>query len=246
MPEIPKKLKWYTPLGLVESANLPPFWQVTIDTMTGSVEIKRSPLIRLATIVPVSVLGMFFGGVCLVCYIYDVPRTEREGIVEFYGIFFAPLFTLFLFVALDMFFTMANARHWRGSLRFRCDLQNGELFFARENQTYQRAEYQTLVLGCVRGVPSMKMLVKKFGVWCRLWCGSTRITQIFILVLDENDEWKRYDLADDSAVSWRTSESGSRQFVKLVEQLQPLLTFDTFVRDYSRDECYEQQNRSTG
>jgi hypothetical protein len=64
-------------------------------------------------------------------------------------------------------------------------------------------------------------------------------TQIFMLVLDKNDNWKRYNFSDDSAnFSW-----GRKRFLKIVDRLQPFLSFDQFVKEYSFDECYEQQNK---
>ena len=62
-----------------------------------------------------------------------------------------PLFTVFLFVALDAFYTLENSKYWKGSLHFRLNPQNGELFFSKENITYGSGDYTQLVLGCVRG-----------------------------------------------------------------------------------------------
>jgi hypothetical protein len=69
-------------------------------------------------------------------------------------------------------------------------------------------------------------------------------TQMFMLVLEKNGDWKRYNLSDDSLLSWQTDESGSKQLIKLADLLRQHLPFEQFVRDYSSHECHEQQ-RST-
>jgi len=58
MPEIPEKLKWYTPLGLGSFAysHFPPPWKIIADELTSCVEIKRTPLIRIFTVA--AALGM--------------------------------------------------------------------------------------------------------------------------------------------------------------------------------------------
>jgi hypothetical protein len=61
--------------------------------------------------------------------------------------------------------------------------------------------------------------------------------------------WKRYNLSDDynsDSNKWKTSESGSKQFMQVADLLQQHLLLELFVKDYSLDECYGQQRRNTG
>lgn len=244
MPEIPKQLKWYVPLGL-GSVNGPPVWRVSADHRTGCVEIKRAPLLKFFSVM----MGLFFGvlivGALFAIRTYLPLDKEGETVVAFAMIFFPP-FMLFAFVALDALVTVMNSQHWNGPLRFRFDPQNGEMFFPRENVTYRQGNYSKLILGCVRGA-DMKGAFKTFGVWMKQKKDGTlaQTTQIFMLVLDDNNEWKRYHLADDW-VPWPTGESGSKQFMNLTTKLRQFLLFDEFVKDYSMDECYEQQRDSVG
>jgi hypothetical protein len=135
----------------------------------------------------------------------------------------------FFFQLLGAFIVWADSLEW-GEIRFRYDPNNGEVFFGKEKVTFPQKEYQKLVFGCVRGVDTEASI--------KMQC---EVTQVFVLLLDRNDQWRRYTLSDDLAY-WRTSESGSRQFVKLVDHLQTLFSFDVFVRSYSREECYAQQS----
>ena len=132
-----------------------------------------------------------------------------------------------------------------GPLRFRLNPQNGELLFLKENITYGAGDYVKLVLGCVRG--SKVETVRWFASWLTgKKVMHSRSTQIFMLVLNQNGEWQRYNLTDDynsGSNKWKTSESGSKQFLQLADLLRQHLVFETFVKNYSLDECYEQQQR---
>ena len=91
----------------------------------------------------------------------------------------------------------------------------------------------------------MEKAVKQFGVWWKRGGGKhsmglVPVTQIFMLVLDKNNEWQRYNLTDDCIAHW--TKLGSKQFLGIVEKLQPLLECEVFVKDYSKDECFAQQN----
>jgi hypothetical protein len=254
MLEIPEKLKWYMPLGLKNSQNeLSIAWRTSVDQMTGCIEIKRAPLVRLPGVLFGIGLGAFAFVMLFVLKSVE-PTDDAELLhVQMLWMILSPPFLFFVAVGLDATATLRNSRYWKGSLRFRFNPQNGELFFPRENVTYSRMDYSKLVLGCIRG-REIVWNEKIFGVRLKRKKGVARrrSTQIFMLVLDQNDEWHRYNLADDynsDSNAWKTSESGNKHYVKLVDQLQSLLTFDQFVRDYSRDECCTQQQeqcRSTG
>ena len=149
---------------------------------------------------------------------------------------------------------MMNSQHWKGPIRFRYDSRDGILFFPRENATYQQKDCQRIVLSCVRGYDK-RGWSKTMGVYYKAGTTYKRgmpfrcseegsVTQIFMLVLDEHDEWHRHDIADDWAF-WRTRESGSKQFEKVVKKLQHLLECEVFIKDYSVDECFAQQNSKT-
>ena len=129
------------------------------------------------------------------------------------------------------FCVLLDSGDWN-DLRFRFNPQNGELFFGKAKATYRREDYSKLIFGCVRGY-NKEDAHKEWGLLL--------LTQIFVLVLDKNDGWQRYTLSDDTVV-WKTHESGSKQFIKIVECLQPFLTFDQFIKEYSLDECSEQQD----
>ena len=226
MPKIPEQLKWYTPLKLDTSTGRPN-WRVSVDEMTGSVEIERAPLLKLVTMLLGIVLGVIVSGGFFVAGKADLVDIESRLV----WLFFFPLLIVFVIVAFDAFYTKANSRYWKGSLRFRFDPQNDELFFARENVTYRKGDYSKLVLGCVRGV-DMKGAFKIGIAWAKLGNHRGRsfveITQIFMLVLDKNDQWQRYNLADDD-VTWRTSESGSKQFMQVAEQLECVPKHQPFI-----------------
>ena len=240
MPEIPEKLKWYQPLGL-GSTNGPPPWRVYADEMSGNIEIKRAPLVKAASVVLGVFLAAVIGGACFAIYFY-APVDEKAKPVLIGCMIFFPLLMIFGIPAVDALMTVMNSFHWKGTLRFRYNTQNGELFFSRENVTYRREDYSKIVLGCVRGA-DMKGAFKKFGTWWKKKGDGSlaQITQVFLLVLDKNDEWKRYNLSDDW-VPWSTRQSGSKSFTKVANCLRPHLEFEEFVRDYSLDECFAQQN----
>ena len=229
MPEIPEQLQWYTPLEHWHGGTYSS-WQMRVDQNNGCFEIKRAPLF----ICPSTIVVLFFIAVTLtICLAIDpFSLAEETRMVCVGGAFLFWCFVLLVYVV-DTFFKVSNARYWKGALRFRYDPASGELFFGKEKDTYRSEDYTKLVLGCVR------------GAYKNIDSEIVRITQVCMLLLDKNDEWRRYTLSDEH-VHWLTPESGSVQFVKLVEQLQPLLAFDLFVRDYSREECYEQHRRSTG
>ena len=238
MLDIPEQLKWYTPLGLKNSHNeLGTAWRVLVDQTTSCVEIKCAPLIRLSAVLAGFFLGAFTTGGLFVVGNYD-PVTDDTSVF----FIFLPLMIVVL-VSLDAFTTLVDSRYWKGSLRFRFNPQNGELFFPRENMTYGAGDYAKIVLGCVHGTEVIAF--KGIRVW---WAGKfvarARSTQLFMLVLDQNGEWKRYNFSDDhdsDFKKWKTSESGSKQFFQLADLLRQHLSFETFVKDYSLDECYEQQ-----
>jgi len=243
MPDIPEQLKWYTPLRLDAYSGVFAIWRVTVDEMTGNIEIKRAPLIKLSSVLLGIALGVIVWGGFFFVGEGDFILDLEELII---GLVFFSLLIICVIVPLDAFCTTANSRHWKGPLRFRFASTNGELFFPREDVTYYgRENYSKIVLGCIRGV-DMKGAFKMGIAWVKL--GRKRsnsfeeTTQIFMLVLDQNGEWKRYNLADDT-VRWRSKESGSKQFVQFADLLRQHLSFEQFVKDYSLDECYEQQRR---
>ena len=240
MPEIPEKLKWYQPLGLaIFNGPLP--WRVSVDEMSGIIEIKRAPLVKAVPIIMGICFGVVIGGVFWAIYSSALVDEEVKFVLVG-GMIFFPLLMILGFPAIDALITVANSSHWKGPLRFRYGLQNGEMFFPRENVTYRREDYSKIVLGCVRGA-DMKGAFKKFGTWWKKKGDGSlaQITQVFLLVLDKNDEWKRYNLSDDW-VPWPTRQSGSKSFTKVANCLRPHLEFEVFVRDYSLDECFAQQN----
>ena len=239
MPEIPDPLKWYTPLKLGVGSGQSS-WCVSVDEMTGCIEISRGPFVRFSTVL-LSLLPCAFISCCLFGMYTSEELIDEARPFIFVAAILSPPFIVLAFVALDNFCSMADSRYWNEPIRFRFDPQNSELFFPRENMIYRAGDYTKLVLGCVRGA-DMEGYLKKFGTWWNTK-GQRRLrfqTQIFMLVLDRNDQWQRYNLADD-VVKWKTSESGSKQFLQLADLLRRHLSFETFVKEYSLDECYEQQ-----
>jgi len=256
MPEIPEKLKWYQPLGLGSSAysHLPPPWKIIADKLTGCVEVKRAPLIRISTVATalvLTVMAIAVGALFSLIEGWEGVDWLRNLPNEFF-IFLFPI-VLAAFLTLDAITIVTNSRHWKGRLRFRFVPQNSELFFPRENVTYQLKDCSKIVLGCVRGYDKRGWSkAEPFGIYYKIGTtgrpGSDKshkpVTQIFILILNEHNKWQRHNLADDWA-SWRNKESGSKQFMKLIEKLQPLLECEVFIKDYSKDECFAQQNSTT-
>jgi hypothetical protein len=268
MPEIPEKLKWFTPLDTsLFDISLPygqNVWRLFVDEMTGSIEVKRAPLLKFFTVVKAVVLAAITAGAFYAIYVYaPFDKVFGEGGNELQRqvcavlMVVAPLLMVIMIPANDAFMTVQNSKYWKGHLRFRYDPQSGELFFPRENVSYSLKDCSKIVLGCVRGVDKRgwTRVSKNFGgVYYKVggWHSegglslrtteNTPTTQIFILVLDKNDKWQRHDISYDVG-SWQNSESGSKQFIQLVDRLQPFLSFDQFVKDYSQDECYEQQNK---
>ena len=241
MPEIPEQLKWYTPLKLGVGSGLLT-WRISVDDWTGCIEIKRASFVRISTVL-LSLLPCAFISWCLFGMYTSEELIDEARPFIFVAMILSPLFIVLAFVALDNFCSMADSRYWNEPLRFRFDPQRGELFFPRENITYRAGDYANLVVGCVRG-SDMRGLIKRFGAWWDInKQRRLRIqTQIFMLVFDKNDQWRRYTLSsDDMWVAWITPESGSKQFLQLADLLQQHLSFETFVKDYSLDECYEQQ-----
>jgi hypothetical protein len=247
MPEIPEKLKWYLPFGLGNYFfATQPNWRVCVDEITGCVEIRRAPLLE-----PIAVMAIVLGTI-LVGGIYVVDFGEKEnvrGLIMFYVVLF-PIGVIML-SALNAFLILRNSKYWKKPLRFRYDPKSSELFFPRENVLYQKQDYVKLVLGCVRGSDLRKCPPKKFGMYWMVSGSCKPTTQVFVLVLDKNNEWIRYNLSDDCyhRFDWQstrelgtTRELGSRQFIRVVATLQPLFAFEQIVKDYSMDECYEQQN----
>ena len=197
MQNIPEKLKWYQPLGLGWCAGGPPPWRISVDEMTGCVEIKRAPLIQFSVVIFGLVLAAIMGGILYALYVY-APIDDNAKILLARFVVLFPVLMLVGMPAVDALWTLLNARHWKGPLRFRYDPQSCELFFARENVTYRHGEYASLILGCVRGA-DMKGRVKTFGMWGRGEATGrlAQITQIFMLVRDKNNEWQRHNLTDD-------------------------------------------------
>jgi len=248
MPEIPEQLKWYTPLNLGVGTGLSN-WKISVDEMTSYIEIKRTPLVRLSIVLSALLFGAILSGMLFALYIDDDFIEEGKPFLFYAMILVPPLFVA-VFVALDILCSLADSRHWNGPLRFRYNFQNGELFFSRENVIYRAGDYEKLILGCVRGA-DMEGYAKNFGgMWSLEWnvksLNRRRLrqqTQIFMLVFDNNGEWQRHNLADDDWVTWWGKESGSRQFIRIANLLERHLLFERFVKDYSLDECYEQQRQ---
>jgi len=242
MPPIPEPMKWYTPLGLRQSRNeLSVAWRVLVDQVTDCVEIKRSPLVKLPAVLFGTCLGVFAS--IVFAFNFEPPDNAEMACDQIFVIVLTPPFMILVGVALDAWTTQVNSRYWKGPLRFRYDSRNGELLFPRENVTYRQGDYSKLVLGCVRGA---EMVTAK-GLWGVKKVARGKSTQIFMLVLDQNDEWKRYNLCDDynsDSNKWKTNESGSKQFIKVAEILRQHFQFEQFIKDYSKDECYTQQHGS--
>jgi hypothetical protein len=256
MSEIPKKLKWFTPFDILLSYGVN-VWRVSVNEMTGCVEIQRTPLIKKSTMILAVALGVALFTVFAAIVFDRPPIGDDQRTMALIGMFVVSPAIIVGIPALDAFVTLHNSKHWKGHLRFRCDPQSGELFFPRENISYRLKDCSKIVLGCVRGVDKRgwTRVSKKFGgvyykvgsrqsngILSRRTAENKPTTQIFMLILDKNDEWQRHDITYDLG-SWRNSESGSKQFLKIVDRLQPFLSFDQFVKDYSQDECYEQQNK---
>ena len=221
--EIPEQLKWFQPLKLGFGTGMSS-WKVSADEATGSIEIKSTPFFKLSTVLTSLIFGALLSGMTYSLYTDEDLIAEARPFVFWAMILFPPL-TVFTFVALDIFCTVADSRLWNGHLRFRFNLLNGELFFGRENITYRREDYSKLILGCVRGTSSRDRRGNK--------------TQIFMLVLDKNEQWNRHNFSNDAWITWRTTESGSKQFKKVADLLRPHLEFDEFVKAYSQDESAE-------
>ena len=220
VPEVPEKLKWYQPQdrwGRIVNGPLP--WRLYVDDMTGCVEIKRAPLFHIYwAIVGMVAAGIFGGaGYCAFLNFGDA----------FSAIFMicAPLAMIVFMPAVGAFGVWEDSTHWNGPLRFRYEPQNGELFFAKEKITYRPEDYSKLVLGCVEGIDIAKSEI-------------TETVQFFMLVLDKNEKWRRFNLSDDD-VTW---SRGHKRFTQVIERLQPLLEFEVFAKKYSKDECFAQQN----
>jgi hypothetical protein len=239
MPEIPDPLKWYTPLKLGYPTE-PPTWRMSVDKNTSGIAIKRVFMLRPHILLVTFLMGTIGIGMCFVFYAFDLIGADEKPALIAWIIFLLPA-ALFIVMLLDIFAVWNCSRYWKGSLRFRFNPQNGELFFSRENVTYGAGDYTKLIFCCIRGA-TMAGAVKRRNEWFD--CIGEELlkqgTQIYMLVLDNNSEWQRYNLADD-VVKWKTSESGSKQFLQLADLLRQHLSFETFVKDYSLDECYEQQ-----
>ncbi|MCL2348796.1 MAG: hypothetical protein FWC50_11130 [Planctomycetaceae bacterium] len=136
-----------------------------------------------------------------------------------------PLAMIVFMPAVGAFGIFEDSTHWNGPLRFRLTLQSGELFFAKEKVSWRKDDYSQIVIGCVQGFNTSKGELDQS-------------IQIFMLVLDRNGKWRRFLISDDY-VPW---SRGSKRFKEVVEKLQPYLAFEQFVKDYSKDECLEQQN----
>jgi len=229
MPEIPEKLKWYQPLKrwcTISNAPLP--WRIVVDEMAGTVEIKRTPLFCIYWFIAgLIVAGMFAGPVY---YFSGQPCAEcgNQHADTFVLVLVGkvlPLAMIFFMPAIGALGIYEDSTHWNGPLRFRLTLPSGELFFAKEKVTYRKDDYSQIVIGCVQGFDTSKSELDQS-------------IQIFMLVLDRNENWRRFLLSDDY-VPW---SRGSKRFKEVVEKLQPYLAFEQFVKDYSKDECLEQQN----
>jgi len=232
MPEIPEQLKWYTPLKRSSrNVNVPVPWRVSVDAMTRCIEVKRAPYFSPFYVIVGLCVAALFGGVGYYGYTLEPDEKTRATLAAF--MICVPV-ALFLFLQLlGVAIVAIDSLYW-GFVRFRYNPENGELFFGKENLTYRPKDYSKLVIACVRGTEK-EDASKEWGL--------VEVTQVFVLLLDRNDRWRRYTLSDD-IVHWKTSETGSTQFMRLVDSLQPLLAFEQFVRDYSKEECDEQQQKA--
>ena len=232
VPEIPERLKWFTPLKRsTRNMNVPVPWRVSVDAMTRCVEIKRAPYFSLFYVILGLCVAAVFGGAGYFGYTHASDEKTRVALAAF--MICAPVAIFIFLQLLGAGIVMLDSLRW-GQIRFRYNPENREVFFGKENVTYRPSDYSKLVFACVRGTDK-----EDAGREWRL----VEITQVFVLLLDKNDQWRRYTLSDDIAY-WKTPETGSTQFMKLVDHLQPLLAFDQFVRDYSRDECEKQQRKT--
>jgi hypothetical protein len=242
MPEIPEQLKWYIPLKSFSKTSGPVSWCVSVDEMTGCIEIKRVPYIRLFWVITGFIAAAIFSSPAYyTLYTSGLPRNGFDwAFIVIFGII-VPLGMIVFMPAVGAFCVMMDSNHWNGPLRFRFNPQNGELFFAKEKATYRPEDYSQLVLCCVYGT-DMEDAYMSRGKWyprSSKYSPPKDSTQIFMLILDKNDQWKRYLLADDSiSFSW-----GRKRFLKIVDRLQSFLSFEQFDKNYSFDECYEQQKK---
>ena len=246
--DIPEKLKWYQPLKLAFRKRLLA-WRVSIDEITGCVEIKRAPLIQVASIMTGLVLAAVVWGISFAAHRW-FPGNEGEKMVFVGCMIILPPLTFVVHLVINATITLFNSQHWKGLLRFRFDPQNGELFFPRENMTYRQKDCQKIILGCARGWDKrgwskMGIVYYKIGGWYSKGTGVSSNedkpnTQIFMLILD-NSGWKRHNLTHDWGYKL-SNEQGSKPFMKVADCLRSFLDFDVFIKDYSLDECYGQQN----
>ena len=149
MPEIPEKLKWYQPLKLAFRKRLLA-WRVSVDEITGNVEIKRAPLIQGSSVVFGLAYSAVVWGISFALY-HWLPGNEEGKMVSADCMLVLPPIAFVWCLMFDAVTTLLNSRHWKGVLRFRFDPQNGKLFFPKENMTYRQKDCQKIILGCVRG-----------------------------------------------------------------------------------------------
>ena len=231
MPEIPEKLKWYQPLALGVSSTPVP-WRASVDEMTGCIEIKRAPLIKMSSVMLGLLLAVIVGALFALVYFY-VPIEGDERMLVICGMGF-PLMMIIGIPAVDALMTILHTWHWKGGLQFRFDPRSSELFFPKENATYCVIDGVKLVVGCVHGF-DMRRSSQRYP-----W-----IAQIFMLVLDKNGEWQRHNLTYDWDIEEFFSKSKTHvkpHFSRFVEKLRAHLEFEVFERDYSKDICFAQQN----
>ena len=225
MPEIPEKLKLYIPLDRWSRIVNGPFpWRVCVNDVIGNVEIKRAPLLHPFWVIVGFVAAGIFGGLGYYGYCNSANLREDKMFATIFMIII-PLVMIVFMPAVGALGVWVDSIHWKGPLRFRFNGQDGELFFAKEKVTYRPNDYSQLVLGCVCGIDTKTDDPK-----------ST--VQIFMLVFDKNEKWCHCNLSDDY-VPWLR---GHKRFMQVIDRLRPLLEFEVFVKDYSQDECFAQQN----
>ncbi|MCL2710384.1 MAG: hypothetical protein FWE95_05850 [Planctomycetaceae bacterium] len=239
MSEIPEQLKWYTPLRIGAGTGRPN-WRVSVDEMTGCIEIKRTSLIHFVDILAVIFFCALISGGLYAAYTY-APIPEEMQIALFGSMVLVSPFLIFVVVMNAFLRRRKDSQFWNGSIRFRFDPQTSELFFPRENVTYRPTDCSKLILGCVRG--SEMGILGKRGYGRSPCMDIAKSTQIFMLVFDKAGQWHRHDLSDDHGAVWKSyaHESGSKQFLQVADLLRPHLLFERFVKKYSSNECFDQQ-----
>lgn len=227
-----------------------PAWKMVFDENSGMVEVRRGQMFQLAWIVFGLILGSFmFWGLTWasenLVQADDVKKGLRLAAVFFFFLMFLSLSCL---PALTVWL---NSRYWKGPLRFRADLNTGELFFTRENTLYQRNDYTKLIIGYAIGYDARKAeLVGNVVVERRIGAdqshhpvGPLRIVQVYLLLLTPQGKWVRHNLTWDATVGRKRRYL--KPFQDLSEALRPLTKGEEISRTFTIVECSENQKKES-